>query len=216
MKKNKIAVFVFGIALSLSGWAQAPDGFSPVPNVAFIKNGIQRSSDTTVSITSNFVQEKHLTMMDEVLISRGKFLFKKENHVKWQYTSPIHYAIVINGDEFTINNDGKISRFDTESNKLFKEINNMIVMAIRGDFMDNNNFSSAFYENNTYYLAALTPDIEQLKNILVSIEIYFDKKDFGVRQVRFIESGGDFTLIVFKNRKTNIKIPDNQFKVEHD
>lgn len=216
MKKFKIAVSFFLIIFPGMAMAQAPAGFSVVTNAKIIKEGVKQASANTFSLSSDFVQEKHLTMMDEVLVSKGLFLFKKDNNVKWEYVSPIHYAILIRGNHFVINNDGKISEFDTGSNKLFKEINNMIVMAIRGNFVDNPDFTASFYESRSFYLVSLSPNNEQLKGILQSIDIYFDKTDFGVRKVKFVEPGKDFTLIEFKNRKTNIEIPDTQFKVEHD
>ncbi|HDO27591.1 MAG TPA: outer membrane lipoprotein carrier protein LolA [Bacteroidetes bacterium] len=216
MKKFKITAFFFLVIFTGMAMAQVPDGFTAVANVKIIKDGVKQASANTFSLSSDFVQEKHLTMMDEVLVSKGLFLFKKENNVKWEYVSPIHYAILIRGNHFVINNDGKISEFDTGSNKLFKEINNMIVMAIRGNFVDNPDFTASFYENRSFYLVSLSPVNEQLKGIIQSIDIYFDKKDFGVRKVKFVEPGEDFTLIRFENRKTNIDLPDDQFKVKHE
>ncbi len=216
MKIFKIAATIFLVIFAGMAMGQVPVGFSAVTNAKIIKEGVKQASANTFSLSSDFVQEKHLDMMDEVLFSKGLFLFKKENNVKWEYVSPIRYAIIIRGNHFIINNDGKISEFDTGSDKLFKEINNMIVMAIRGNFVDNPDFTASFYENRSFYLVSLRPDNERLKSILQSIDIYFDKKDFGVSKVKFVEPGEDFTLIEFKNQKTNIEIPDNQFKVKHE
>ena len=152
--------------------------------------------------------------MEEVLVSRGWFLFKKENKVRWEYFDPIVYAIIINQNKFTINNDGKTSEFDTKSNKLFKEINNMIVMAIQGNFVDNPDFAAHFYQNNEIYLAVLKPQNKLLENIIIKIEICFSKSELAVTEVKFIEPGDDFTKIIFTNRKANIEIKDEQFDAQ--
>ncbi len=191
--------------------AQTHSGFKNVADVIIVKEGVRKASAEMNSLSSKFIQEKHLTMMDEVLISKGRFLFKKENNIRWEYTTPIRYAIIIRGDRFVINNDGKISEFDTGSNRLFKEINNMILMAISGNFVDNPDFKASFFENDTFYLVSLKPQNERLGDILQSIDIYFDKKDFGVRKVKFVEPGDDFTLIVFTDQRVNVDIPDGQF-----
>ncbi len=211
MKNIKIGLSLLYMTLTLVLTAQIPEGFKIVENKKAVKEGVLKASELTNSLSSKFVQEKHLTMMDEVLISKGKFLFKKENNIRWEYTSPIRYAIIIRNDRFVINNDGKISEFDTGSNRLFKAINNMILMAISGNFVDNPDFDASFYENNVFYLVSLKPQNERLQGILQSIDIYFDKKDFSVRKVKFVEPGDDFTLIVFTGRKVNVDIPDNQF-----
>jgi outer membrane lipoprotein-sorting protein len=194
--------------------AQSNDTYRAVKNPEEVKERIREVSATTSSISSDFKQEKHLTMMSEVLVSDGRFFFRKENDVRWEYVSPITYAIIIYNDRFTINNDGKISEYNTESNKLFKEINNMIVMAIQGDFLENPNFESSFLESDAYYQARLKPSDEILKEILTRIDISFSKANMDVSSVKFTEPGDDFTLITFSNRKTNIDIADDLFIVK--
>ncbi len=53
-----------------------------------------------------------------------------------------------------------------------------------------------------------------LKDILQTIEINFVKSDMAVSEVRFIESGDDFTKITFKNREANSTISDDQFEAK--
>ncbi|MEJ2594574.1 MAG: hypothetical protein P8100_05485 [bacterium] len=126
----------------------------------------------------------------------------------------MNYAIIVNGSAFTINNDGKISAFDADSNPLFREINQMIMIAISGNFVDNKDFIPVFFENESMVLVRLTPVNELLVNILTGIEIYFSKPSLQVEMMRFIEPEGDFTRTVFTNREENTDIPDGKFHVE--
>ena len=175
------------------------DSFVAVADVVTIKTKLISHSETTNSIESEFVQEKHLWMLDEVIISEGFFLFKKENSVRWQYNTPIEYIITIHNGLFTIVSNGKVSEFDIDSNPMFNEINKMIVTAIRGDFVDNSDFKSEFMENDKQYLAKLSPTNTSVKSMLEIIEIYFDKTSMEVEKVIFREQGDDFTSIVFIN-----------------
>lgn len=211
MKALNFLLTLVGCLLLSFTYGQAPKGFTTLGDVESFKKNVRETSAQTQSISSDFKQEKHLTMMEEVLVSNGRFLFKKENKVKWEYIEPIVYAIIINQNRFIINNDGKISEFDTESNKLFKEINNMIVMAIKGDFVDDPDFTASFYQDEKNYLAVLKPQNELLGDVLSQIEIYFLKEDIAVSEVKFIEPGDDFTKIMFYNKKVNIEISDGQF-----
>jgi outer membrane lipoprotein-sorting protein len=214
MRRFKILLMFSWLLYSSILSAQVPDGYTSLEGEDKIKNGIRETSYNTQSIAADFLQEKHLTMMEEIIISKGKFQFKKENNVRWEYTEPIVYAIIIRDEHFIINNDGKISEYNTESNRLFKEINNMIVMAIQGNFVDDPEFQVTFFENEKNILASLIPENDLLENILSTIEIYFDKKDLSVVSVKFIEPGDDFTFITFVNRQMNIEIPDEQFTAQ--
>lgn len=213
MKMFKISCLAIGLLLPLIFISQTHAGYTEASNPAELKRMIKEVSSQTQSISSDFIQEKNLTMMEEIIISKGRFLFRKENNVKWEYTEPINYAIFINDNRFIINNDGKISEYDTESNKLFREINNMIVMAIQGNFVDDPEFTASFLENNISYLAVLKPQNDLLKDILQTIEISFDKNEMAVLNVRFVEPGDDYTLITFTNRKANIQLSDDSFDV---
>ena len=155
-------------------------------------------------------------MLEEVLVSQGKFLFRKENDVRWAYLSPIDYTIVIYKGKFSIQNGEKLSEFDIGSNPLFQQINKMIVTAIRGDFVDNPGFGASFFENEKQYLVKLVPQNAQVAKILSVIEIYFNRTDLAVEQVRFMEPGEDYTQIIFKNRKVNTTIADKQFELTNE
>ena len=214
MRKYKFLFFALMLTSGLS--AQNTKDFSVVQDAKTLKAAIQKVSENTQSIQSDFIQEKHLTMLEEVLVSKGRFLFRKENDVRWEYLSPIDYTIVIYNGKFSIQNGEKLSEFDIGSNPLFQQINKMIVTAIRGDFVDNPDFTASFFENEKQYLVKLTPQNEQVAKMLAVIEIYFNRSDLAVEQVRFMEPGEDYTKIVFKNRKVNTPISDQQFELGNE
>ena len=155
-------------------------------------------------------------MLEEVIVSKGHFLFRKENDVRWEYLSPIDYAIVIYKGKFRIKNEDKVNEFDIGSNALFQQINKMIVTAIRGDFVDNPDFEASFFEGGKQYRVKLKALDKHVAEMLAGIEIYFNKETLGVEQVKFIEPGEDYTNIIFNNRKVNIDITNNQFKLKND
>lgn len=194
--------------------AYSQNNFVLVNDVESLNKIIKENSLKVTSIKSDFEQHKVLSMLEETLISEGNFLYKKENNVKWQYTSPFEYTIIIANGKFMINNEGRISEFDLNSNEMFRQINNMIITAISGDFIDNDDFSVIFKENNNFYLAELMPVEETVSEMLEAINIYFNKENLGVEKVKFIEPGDDYTLIVFKNREQNITLNDNEFQIK--
>jgi len=190
------------------------DKYIEITEIDNIKSKLAAHAASTNSIESTFIQEKHLWMLDEVLISQGEFLFKKENSVRWQYNTPIQYTIIIHNGVFTIVNNNKVSEFNIDSNPMFREINNMIVTAIRGDFIDNKDFDAKFFENKDSYLTKLTPTNSQASSMLQLIEIYFNKRNMQVIKVIFREPGDDYTLITFQNNKVNSKLSDDRFLIE--
>lgn len=189
--------------------------FSAVTSISDVESRLAEYANSTISIESNFIQEKHLWMLDEVIVSEGIFLFKKTNSVRWQYYTPIKYTIVIHDGKFTIISNEKVNEFDIDSNPMFREINKMIVTAIKGDFIDNPDFEAEFFENESQYLAKLIPTNSQVSSMLTTIEIFFSKESMQVEKVIFNEPGDDFTSIYFNDRVINGDLPDTRFLISN-
>ena len=208
----KIIILIFTLSIS-SSFAQ-DKSFKKITNLEEVKSKIADYSSKTNSIKSDFVQEKHLEILETPLISKGKFFYKKENNIRWEYIEPLKYIIVIHKGKFTIKDETKVSEYDIESNKMFKEINNMIITSMKGEIINNKDFTVSFFENNTYYLAKLTPNKKEIANFITTIKIYFNKTDFSVSKVIMVETEQDYTQIVFKNKSVNTQLNDSIFNIK--
>ncbi len=214
MKINVHILFIV-IIVGLSAIVHAQNSeLKPVVDIDNLKSKLETHANNTNTIESDFIQEKHLWMLNEILISEGKFLFKKENNVKWQYVTPIEYTIIIHNGIFTIINNHKVKEFNINSNPLFSEINKMIVTAIRGDFIDNPEFNAEFFESQFNYMARLVPTNINVSSILENIEIFFNKQNMQVVKVVFHEPGDDFTSIKFLNKDINSELSDDRFLID--
>ncbi len=194
--------------------AQMPVGFKLVKDTLAFKQKMETQSKLVNSIESDFVQEKYLSVMSEKIISKGHFCFKKVNMLRWEYTDPYSYLIAINKDKMFIKDNGKVSKYDINSNKMFKSINEMMVNTVQGNLLNSKDYKVQFYENDKQYLLELTPTQKAAKDFLKSIYLYIDKTDYAVVKVKMTEPGDDYTGIEFINRKTNQPIGDEKFIIK--
>lgn len=190
-------------------------GFKPVQDVSKTKAVLAKLSENTKSVQSKFVQEKRLSFLSENIISKGEFYFKSPNQLRWEYSEPFNYIIVFNNKNIYIKDDEKLSTFDTESNKMFSEINNMMIGTIQGNlFTDSDRFDVKYFENASQYLLELDPKLPEMKSMLKTIKIYIDKSDISVAKIKMIESSDDYTSIDFTERKLNQPIDDDKFNIK--
>ena len=207
-----LVVLFFSISLNNS-YAQE-DNFKKVTDIDKVKTELNKLSDNTSTIQSKFIQEKHLSFLTENIISKGEFYFKSPKQLRWEYSEPFEYIIVFNDKNIFIKDEDKISTFDTESNKMFSEISNMMIGTIQGDlFTDSERFDVKYYENTSQYLLELDPKLPEMKNMLKTIKIYIDKSDITVAKIKMIESSDDYTSIDFTNRKLNQPIDNEKFNI---
>ena len=191
--------------------SQDTKGYQLVPDIKTIEQNLMEQSGKINTIYSDFVQEKHLAYLNDVIISDGKFWFQKENNLRWEYTTPFEYVIVINNGKFKIKDGEEVKEYDVNSNKAFQEVNKMIINSVKGDLLKDDRFTVEALQNKDSYLIKLEPKDEIMAKVLSKIELYFNKSDLNIFKVKMIEEEDNFTVISFKNKKINETIPTNIF-----
>jgi len=211
MKKYLVLLLVL---YSFTIYSQIPSGFQKITNPKETADKIKIVSDKIITQESDFRQLKHLSILANDIESKGHFSFKKTNLLRWEYTVPYKYKIVMNGKNLWIDDGKKVQKFDTKSNKMFGEINDLMLGLLQGNILESKNFTVQFYQNKQTTLAELSPQSSSMKEFLSKIQIYFDSKDFSVSKVKMLEKSGDYTLIEFLNKKDNQPIADSYFNIK--
>jgi outer membrane lipoprotein-sorting protein len=210
---KKIALFLL-LLIPFCSFSQAPAGYKAVKDTAAFRQKMESQSKLINTIESDFVQEKYLSVMSEKITTKGHFLFKKVNMLRWEYTDPLKYLIVISKDKMFIKDNGKVSKYDINSNKMFKSVNEMMVSTVNGSLLSSKDYKTKYYEGDKYFLLELSPVQKGAKDFLKVIQLYISKTDYAVEKVKMIEPGDDYTTIDFTSRKTNQPIPDERFSVK--
>jgi outer membrane lipoprotein-sorting protein len=196
------------LLLPLAGFSQS---WTALKDTADFNTKLRQMGKTTNSLESDFTQVKTLKMMKDKVTSKGKLYFKKNDKLRWEYTSPFSYIIVLNNKKVSIKNDGKVKRYDIEKNKVFKEINDILLSCVQGTVLKSDKFTVTCFENSGGYKVELIPKKEAIKSTLSKIVLYVDTQVTAVTKMEMIEPAGDFTTITFQNRKINAAIKDDIF-----
>lgn len=199
------------ILLAQFGFAQ---NFKSVKDTAALRLKVEQMSKTVNSIESDFTQEKNLSLLSEKILSKGHFVFKKENLLRWEYNTPYKYLIVINKDKIWIKDEKKTAKYDMNSNKVFKEINDIMIACVQGNIFKSGKFKVAYFENEKYYKLELTPLQKNMKESLKKINMYFDKSVTSVTKLDMVEPNDDYTTLEFINKKLNGAVADHIFTVK--
>jgi outer membrane lipoprotein-sorting protein len=186
-------------------------GYTQLTDLSKFKEQFTATAQKTNSIKSDFVQEKNLSMLAEKITSKGKFWFKKDNMVRMEYTQPSKYLMIINKDNILVKDEQKENKINTRSNKLFQQINKIIVDCVQGSILGNPDFKVKVFENKSNYLVELSPLSKGIKDFFKSINISVDKKDNSVSNIDMQEPSGDNTTIHFINKEINASLPDALF-----
>ena len=206
-------LFAFLVLLfSATVYAQYP-GFKALNDAANFKTQFAVASQKINTIKSDFIQEKNLSVLTDKITSKGKFWFKKDNLVRMEYTQPFTYLMIINGTNIYVKDSQKENKVSAKSNKLFQQINKIMVDCVRGEALNSSDFTVKIFEGNNTYLAELTPVNKNMQALFRNINIIVEKKEFGVSKIEMHEPSGDNTIISFINRELNTTLADALFTI---
>jgi len=206
----KVVIALLPMVLVISLKAQYT-GYSPVSDTAKFKAGFSAATQKIISIKSDFVQEKNLSLLSEKIISKGRFWFKRESLVRMEYIQPYQYLMILNKDRIFTKDGQKENKISAKSNKLFQQINRIMIDCMQGTALNNPDFKTRIFENKTSSLIELTPLTKGLKEIFKSINVIVDSKDFSVISIEMLELSNDNTLMRFTNKEMNAELPDSLF-----
>ena len=195
---NKFFYIVFLLATTLS--AQTP--LSSL-EASSLKKKVQEQAEKTKTMTVDFVQLKHLDFLSNDIETSGNLALKQPDLVKWEYTKPFQYSVLFKDKTLYINDDGKKSDVNLSSNKLFGQLNNLIVNSITGDLFKDDEFEISYFKSSEEgYEVLFIPKDSKLKKYISQFRLFFST-DAYVEKVKMIEPSGDYTIISFSNRQLN-------------
>lgn len=187
----------------------------PVADMQQFETQLKSSASKLTSIESDFTQVKHLDMFDEDVTSSGKFSYLKDNKISLSYSKPLSYLIVTNNGKLKIVADGKKSIMSLNSNKMMNEMQDMITACMIGDLGKmNNDYELNYQEDNQQYLIKITPKSKSVKEYVSGIEIWLNKTDMSVDQLRMYENEADYTDYKFSNKHYNQLKDDGRFVID--
>ena len=179
--------------------------------IVSFKKTVKEVATKIQTLTTDFVQYKHLDFLSKDIETSGKMAFKEPNMLQWQYKKPYNYSIIFKNGKIFIDDEGKKSAMDVSSSKIFAKINKLIVGSVSGDMFDDKEFVISYFKNKTNNITKFIPKDAALKKYIKQIELTFDKNDATVIQVKLLESSEDYTRIVLKNKTLNAKIDNSIF-----
>jgi len=202
---------LFLLFFSVSSYAQ----YTPVTDVESFRKRLSVENRLFTTIECDFTQYKHLIIMDEPLVSYGKFYVQQDDKVRLDYLKPSPYLIVLNGEKVKIATDGKSNVYDLSSYQIASMMKSMLSSCLLGDFSGvGRDYLMSVSEDHSVYLVIMEPLNRRIKRNLQKIEITFDKKNLSVNQLLVHESSGDYTRHVFTNKKFNTSLPDELFDLQ--
>jgi outer membrane lipoprotein-sorting protein len=149
------------------------------------------------TVQCKFRQEKYISYLAASVSSEGKFYYQRSGSVRWEYTSPYQYIIIIRDGKLRVRDKSGDMNFKDRENQMFDHLNRLIQNALSGNLFTDNDFESSWMESKTKYRLTLIPEDADLKELISKVDIQFDREDLRVESIVIYETSADHMLISF-------------------
>jgi len=175
-------------------------------------NQLTQAAASMQSMQCRFVQEKTSTMLAEPSVAQGTMHYAAPDRMRWEYTAPYAFALVVNGERIVKVTDGKAEVLEGNAGRMYQGMVGLIMGSASGKkLFDPTVFDIILYDDNGFWRADMTPKRRDMKRMFSQLVFRFDKKTNGISRVEFVGSAGDVTSIRFEEIKLNGVIGDEVF-----
>ena len=211
MKKKTILLVLF-VLLGVSVWAQNEKPLTEIESQKVVAE-LTEAAVSMQTLQCRFMQEKISSMLAEPTVAEGTMHYAAPDRLRWEYTKPYAFALVVNGERIVKVTDGKAEVVDGKSNRMYQGIVSIIMGSASGKkLFDTSVFDVVMFDDNEFWRAEMTPKRRDMKRMFSQLVFRFDKKTKGISRVEFKEAGGDITSIRFEDIKQNEAIGEGKFQ----
>ena len=185
---RKALLFLILLMMTLGVSAQTEDVIETLTSTAAAMKSMQ----------CRFEQEKNMEMLEQPTYSEGRMCYIAPDKMRWEYTKPLEFALVVEDDKITKITDGKEEVVDSKSSRMYQGIVSIIMSSATGkNLFDKSTFDVTISDAGDYWKAEMKPKKRDMKRMLSMLTFYFEKERNIINKVEYTEAAGDVTTIQF-------------------
>jgi outer membrane lipoprotein-sorting protein len=210
----KILPKVFGLMFALAAFAATNEPpAKPVADSQPVLQDLQHKMASLGSVYFELTQERHMKLFTEPLKSEGFMLIERPDQIRWETTAP--YQSILLGDhrsvaqfEFT---DGKWEKLKLGFPQMLQRVMEQMSLMNQGKLDALTNDYTISVSIGSVVAVTLVPKDENVRATLSSLEVKMLPDFSATHEVVMNEPNGDFTRIVFRREKRDVKFPPGTF-----
>ena len=135
------------------------------------------------AIHYTFTQTRHSPLLVHDIVSHGDVTLNGQTYMRWHYSDPHNYAVVVDGDSIFAETESKRHALAGPAGSIMRSMTGTIMSLTA-----------------TSYHAVLTPKRRDMRRMMQQLSATFDKKDCRLRSAKLTERHDSYTIIEFRDR----------------
>lgn len=160
------------------------------------------------NIVSKFRQQKHISILDEKVVSAGDFYYDKPGRLSMRYTNPAGDLMLINGERFVMIAAGKRSETTAKASAKMRGMRTILSACLSGDLKQMGAAKITCEKNSNYHVVTAEIDAKVNKSNICRVVASYDLANKTIAILRTEEPDGSFTLYELTGKKFNQPLDD--------
>lgn len=173
---------------------------------------IEAAQKDTRTITASFTQSKQLTLLEEPLVSTGRFVFKRPDRILWAIDKPQPTSVIVNGSEVSVPDLPESERRALAAApmvQMLRELGGVFTGAME---QVQEAFEVDARQEGPAIDVKLVPRRAADKKLFRTIEVQFVGPDLLVKEIRLEDGLGDRLRVTFDHVRRNADVADSTFE----
>jgi len=174
---------------------------------------IETAQADTRTVTARFTQTKYLSLLDEPVVSTGRFMFKRPDKVRLDVETPRQATVLVDGRNISIpgmTESDKQQIGMTPMAQLFTELGAMFGGS---PALLQKHFEVVAQPSGNGIAVTLTPKLADWQRLFRRIQLTFTQPDLVLGAMQLDDSLGDRLEIVMSDVQRNVDLPDDTFRL---
>ncbi len=211
---NRFILMVIIILMPFQVFSEEPqDETDSASNKAEVFRRIKQAASSVQTLAGEFTQEKHLEILKNAPISKGRFFYKNPDCLRWEVYEPTSMGFIVNGDKGKRwrGKSGSLQSFDLKKEPVIQIITEQVFAWARADFDRlEAGYDITVLEENPVTLKLVPLSVTE-KKYIDHIKIIFSSTEDYVSSIEIHEVNGDYTQINFIDMTINKSIQEDIF-----
>ena len=210
-RATRIILLTLALAAAAPGGAPAP--MQPVADPRPILQDLQRKMSALNSVCLEFTQERDLKLFAEPLRSEGVMLIQRPDLIRWETTAP--FQSILLGDHQSVAQferaDGVWKKLNPGFPQMLRRVMEQMVQMNQGKLDALTGDYTISVATGNLAVLTLVPKDPAIRAVLSSLEVKMLPDFSATREVVMNEPGGEFTRLVFRRERREVKFPPGTF-----
>src|SRR4030042_3920805 len=134
---NRFILMVIIILMPFQVFSEEPqDETDSASNKAEVFSRIKQAASSVQTLAGEFTQEKHLEILENAPVSKGRFFYKNPDCLRWEVYEPTSMGFIVNGDKGKRwrGKSGSLQSFDLKKEPVIQIISGQVFAWARAEF----------------------------------------------------------------------------------